>query len=254
MRAVLLCAGRGRRLGRDGPKCLLEVSGRSLLERHLDNLPAAGIEGLTIVTGHRHGEIEAAIARISGRRQREGRSLGMAVELRYNDRYQHGSIVSLQCAADRLLDGGVWMDADVLYPYELLARLVRSPHGCCALLDPRSSEQGEEMMLAVRDGRVRRIARRVGSGWDQVGESVGFFKVDADGGRIVKRILDQEVAAGRLDQEHEDGLDRALAEVAFGCEPVGELGWTEIDFPADLARAEVLARQIDGEGRATPAR
>jgi choline kinase len=246
MRAVLLCAGRGRRLGHEGPKCLLPIGGRSLLARHLDILPAAGIDALTIVTGYCHTAIEAALGRLSEERSQAGRPLGLTVRLRYNDRFAHGSIVSLRCAAADLLAGGVWMDADVLYPPELLARLVRSVHGCCVLLDPRGAEQGEEMMLAVRDGRVRRIARRVGSGWDLTGESVGFFKVDAAGGRVIKRILDDEIAAGRLDQEHEDGLDRALDEIVFGYETVADLDWTEIDFPADVERATSLARRMDG--------
>lgn len=237
---MLLAAGQGKRLGVDEPKCLIRVAGQSLLERHLGNLAAAGIKHLTVVVGHAHERLTAELDRLIASGATDG--LGAAPLL--NELYQHGSIVSLQRAAAQLECGAIWMDADVLYPASLLKRLACSSHENCALLDPRSTEQGEEMMLGVQGGRVRRIGRRVGDGWDVVGESVGFFKVGAAGGAVMKRILDSEIAAGRLDQEHEEALNKALDEVPFGFEPVGDIPWTEIDFPEDVAKAEKLAAPI----------
>jgi len=239
--AILLAAGRGKRLGIDGPKCLLEIAGTTLLERHLVNLAAAGVGQVVIVTGHAAGQIDEALQDIQGR----GVAPSLAIDTRFNERFVHGSIVSLQCAVDVLLDrGGLWMDADVLYPAELLARLVTSERPNGVLLDGRSSEQGEEMMLAVQGDRVRRIARQVGTDWDLVGESVGFFKADPAGAAVMKRILDAEITAGRLDQEHEDALAMALDEVTFGHERVDDLAWTEIDFPEDVDKAAAIAAEL----------
>jgi choline kinase len=244
MRAVLLAAGRGRRLGLEGPKCLLEIAGRSLLSRHLSHLEAAGVTALTIVSGHARELLEDEVRRDLDARAAAGAPLRLDVELLFNERFERGSLVSLHCAFDRLGEGGLWMDADVMYPTDLLRRLVSSPQASCALLDGRSEEQGEEMMLGVENGRLRRIARRVGEGWDLVGESVGFFKISAADATVLARVLDAEVAAERLDQEHEDGLDKALPELAFGIERVDDLAWTEIDFPEDVARAEALSFEI----------
>jgi choline kinase len=244
MRAVLLAAGRGKRLGIDGPKCLLPIGGRSLLERHLDCMVGAGIGELTIVTGFRRELLESALHELVRARARAGRPLVLEIECLFNERHAHGSLVSLACAIDRIAEGGIWMDADVLYPSALLGRLAHSAHPNCVLLDARAAETGEEMMLAARGGRVHRIARRVGAGWDVVGESVGFFKVDRVGARVMAGVLGEEVAAGRLDQEHEDGLNRALELADFGYELV-DLPWTEIDFPADVERAESLLSSIE---------
>jgi len=241
MHAILLAAGRGRRFGVDEPKVLVDVAGRSLLDRHLANMKVAGISQVTIVTGFACDQLEAALASLKAAGRVE-----LTVETLHNDLFQHGSLVSLQRAVDRLTaEGGIWMDADVLYPAQLLRRLVTSSHPNCVLLDGRSSEQGEEMMLAIKDGRVRRIARRVGNDWDVVGESVGFFKVDQAGAAEIKRVVDQEVDAGRLDQEHEDGLNAALETIVFGHERVDDLAWTEIDFQQDLSKAESLVQQVD---------
>ena len=54
MRAMILAAGRGERLRPltdETPKSLVEVGGRSLLERHLDHVRAAGIRTVVINLG-----------------------------------------------------------------------------------------------------------------------------------------------------------------------------------------------------------
>jgi choline kinase len=235
MRAILLAAGRGRRLGSAEPKSLISIDGKSLLERHLTNMVEAGITRLTIVVGFQKELIAAALEKIAP---------ALPVELIENPRFVHGSIVSLQVAADRLLEGAIWMDADVLYPAALLRRLVESQHENAVLLDGRSEESGEEMMVGVRYGRAQAIARRVGPDWEFAGESVGFTKVGPAGGQAMKRLLDEEVAAGRLDQEYEAAMLRAFAEVPFGHERVDDFAWTEIDFEEDVVKARKLAAQL----------
>ncbi len=54
-RALILSAGQGRRLlpfTADRPKCLIELDGRTVLERQIDNLRAGGIDHITVVTGY----------------------------------------------------------------------------------------------------------------------------------------------------------------------------------------------------------
>jgi choline kinase len=245
MRAILLAAGRGRRLGIDEPKSLLRFGGRSLLERHVDHMVGCGIDHLTVVVGYKKEMLEAELDAVRTRREQAGTPLPLEIETLYNELYERSSIVSLQKAGERLLAGAVWMDADVLYPTELLRRLVESPSSNAALIDTSATEDGEEMMLAANQGRVVRVGRKVGPGFDVVGESVGFYKVDAAGGAAMRDALDAEVAAGRMDQEHEDAMRIALEHVSFGFERVDDLPWTEIDFADDVAKAERLAAQVD---------
>ncbi len=243
MRAVLLAAGRGKRLGSTSPKVLTDVGGKTLLERHLTNMVEAGITALTIVVGFEQGQLREALARIP---------TTLPVDLLENPDFVRGSILSLQVATrvGRLDAGGIWMDADVLYPPELLRRLVASRHDNCLLIDTSSEESGEEMMVGFRHDRANKIARRVGPNWDVAGESVGFAKVGPAAMRVLKRILDDEIAAGRLDQEYEAAMDKAFAEVAFGFERVDDLPWTEIDFQADIEKALGLLPRIEARVRA----
>src|SRR3954469_23177547 len=55
MRAIIVAAGMGRRLAPytdDRPKCLVEVNGRSILERQLDAYRAAGVDDFVVVRGY----------------------------------------------------------------------------------------------------------------------------------------------------------------------------------------------------------
>jgi choline kinase len=243
MRAVLLAAGRGKRLGSTSPKVLTDIDGRTLLDRHLVAMHDAGITALTIVVGFEHAQVRAALAKAS---------TPFPIDLIENPDFVRGSILSLQVAtkAGRLDDGGIWMDADVLYPPELLRRLVTSRHESCLLIDASSEETGEEMMVGFRHDRANKIARRVGPNWDLAGETVGFAKAGPATMRVMKRILDEEVAAGRVDQEYEAAMDKAFAEVTFGFERVDDLPWTEIDFQADIEKALGLLPRIEARVRA----
>jgi len=52
--AIILAAGQGLRLApltRDRPKALVEIHGRTLLERSVEALAAAGFRRATVVTG-----------------------------------------------------------------------------------------------------------------------------------------------------------------------------------------------------------
>jgi choline kinase len=244
MRAIILAAGRGSRLqqaaDRELPKCLLKFGGRSLLERHLQLLEAAGVEEIVLALGFRHDLIEAELARL-GRRAR--------VEIVLNPRYELGSMLTVHAAAAPLTRGGdvLLMDADVLYHRRIMAALTGGRAPSNRLLIDRDFEAGEEpVKVCVVAGIPIELRKKLEPGlqYDTIGESVGFFRFDERAARRLAAIVADHVASSREHLPHEEAVRDLLLERSQTFEVCDVTGapWIEIDFPADVARAseEVL--------------
>lgn len=232
MKAIILAAGVGKRFKEvtdQRPKCLIEIQGKTLLERTLSALGVAGVTEAVVVIGYRGAMIEQRIGPAYA---------GVQVKYVLNTRYTKGAILSLWSAREEFDDDLLIMDADVLFPAAMIARLVHSIKANCLLLDPSSVNTGEEMMLLTRGGRVLDIVRGGSGDFDLIGESVGFFKVSRKDAPLLRAILDDRVVQGRDDIEHEEAFPLFFAQREVGFERVDDLPWTEIDFPADLERAE----------------
>ena len=241
MRAVILAAGVGARLRPltdTTPKCLVSIGDRTLLARHLDVLAALPeIDGVGIVTGHLGEQIGAAVDA-----WRSATGSALPIDTVDNPRFRAGAILSLAAARPWLLASDcVVMDADVLYGAALMTRLVRSPYRNCFLLDETAIRTGEEMMVCANKRRVLHLARSsetsTWSGWDELGEGVGFFRVTAADAPALLAEVDALLAAGRHDVDYEVALDAFVKTCVAGFERVSDLAWIEIDFPADVKRA-----------------
>ena len=222
MRAVILAAGRGRRLGRRIPKCLLEVGGRTLLERHLEALEGFDV---TVVAGYR--------------KERVLERLPAGVDVRVNERFEEGPILSLACGLGDSDEELIVMDADVVYDPAMLHDLAREPSPMAFLLDPRSRFTGEEVMLGARGKRVLGIGRGLEGSYDLVGETVGFTRI-----AVVSELRRAIAQVDDPNADYEEAFKWLIRRVPAGYVIV-DRPWTEIDFPEDLARARRMAREVE---------
>jgi choline kinase len=234
MRAIILAAGVGRRLGdsvTEHPKCLLDLEGKTLLHRMLSSLQEVGIADVTIVVGHLGEQVEAAVVGLPG------------VRTVRNPDYRKGAILSLWTAREDLTGDVLIMDADVLFPTAMLRRMVDSPHPSCFLIDTRAENDGEAQMVMARKGRALDITRGLRGDYDTCGESIGFLKLSAaDAGTLVG-LLERALQAGRDGIEHEEVYPALMRECVIGYEKADDFPWLEIDFPEDVIRARELVRQ-----------
>ena len=252
MIALMLAAGIGKRLYGEGetepPKALLEFEGKTLLERHVDILRACGVDELVMVLGYRNEEIEAEIARIDA----DG-----FVRTLFNADFHDGPILSFWTARELLTSGEdiVFMDADVLYPPQLMARLIEAPEPNAFLFD-RAIELGEDpVRLCLRDGHVVEFGKMIEGEFDRVGEWPGFMKMSGETAAKVCEAAGLRVADGQIDATYEVAMrDVLLASNpgTFGWTDISEIPWIEIDFPADLLRArERIIQRVAAVGEET---
>jgi|TARA_B100002003_G_C14079043_1_gene519123 choline kinase len=251
----MLAAGIGARLGvgatKDPPKALLRFGDKSLLQFHIEILKRQGIDELALGVGYHHQDIEREIVALGAQDY---------VRTVFNEDYEEGNIVTLWTIRDELCceKPVLLMDADVLYDEEMVERLVNSPHQNCLLLD-RAVDQGDEpVKVCVRDGEIVEFRKWHSAEFDICGESVGFFKLSAE---VAKKLIMQAelyLHQGRRHESYEEAIRDVLLTSprgTFAFEDITGLPWIEIDFAADIERAnvEVLPRILtaDADRRAS---
>jgi choline kinase len=221
--ALILAAGGGSRLGSALPKCLAEIGGRPLLHHQLDALAAVGVDDVTVVAGHRAEAVSAAV---------DG-----DVRLVHNDIYDEtNSLYSFWLArGDVTGDDVVLLNSDVLFPAELLHRLLSEPTSALAY-DATSGDDAEHMKVHASHGFLQRMSKALPAA-DTDGENVGVLHLTEE---VADAAFD---SAGWLVGEgstHE-WVGAAITDVAarhpIACHDVSDLPWVEIDFPHDLEHA-----------------
>ncbi len=233
-KAIILSAGKGSRLlplTAERPKCLIELSGKTLLEWQLDALQAVGIAEIVVVTGFRHDLVQAVTA------PREG------VRTFFNPFYH---------VADNL--GSVWMargefdrdtlllNGDTLISPALLNRLLEGVEAPITVtIDEKPSYDADDMKVGRSGHRLLRIGKRLEPGQYDC-ESIGLLAFQREGPRLfveqVERMMHREDATQRW-------YLRAIDELAQGGADVGTVSivgedWQEVDFLEDVEAARAL--------------
>ena len=203
MKAIILAAGmatRLRPLTLNTPKCLLDVAGRSLLQRSMDALIANGISQFVIVTGYLHEKIETFVE------QKYGDSID--VKFIHNALYDStNNIYSLWLARPEA-DGQeiLLLDSDLLYDRQIVTKVLQLPHDNVLTLI-RHDLGEEEMKVVLGDGvQITEISKTCNPA-QAAGESLGIEKMGAQ----YTTALYKELAV-MMNDEH---LENKFYELAF---------------------------------------
>lgn len=230
MRAIILAAGKGSRLkgvAGDLPKCLMDIGGRTLLERQVQALRSSGIDDIYVVVGHGADAV----------RKTCGAGVNYIENFCYN---KTNSLFSLWMAREHMFGGFVVMNGDVLFHPQLLRNLLSFWHEDSLLISYCDSNAGslgdEEMKVRVANGTIIDITKAMNPKKAN-GENVGIGKFGPVGARVLAEKMDELIAAGA----HRDWAPRAFREFTFE-RPLSAVStdgfpWIEIDYPEDYARA-----------------
>lgn len=242
--AVILAAGVGRRIAartNGGPKALLDLHGRTLLDRSLDALAAAGFDDVIIVTGHAAEMVRATVA---------GRPGGPRVAERWNEAYATANnIVSALTVRDAVRDGFCLLNCDIVFDPSVLVDVAALDEGNWLVVDG-DEPLGEEEMKVQLDGRgaMTRISKLLDPA-TSVGEYIGICRFDAAGTATLMASAERLVAAGSVNLYYEDAMDAAAEALAMRPAWTARRAWTEVDDEADYERALRVAAALDGAAR-----
>jgi L-glutamine-phosphate cytidylyltransferase len=255
-RAILIAAGRGKRLGpftEEIPKCMVQVGARPILGWVWQAFAAAGIEELVVIRGYKGDVLEAFV-----------RSLVPRAVFVDNAEWQSNNILlSLACARRYLDEPCLLTYSDILFTPAVVRAAVQSPAELGLVIDRRFRdvyvgrtehplEEGEVSDL-MPDGTVARVGKRALPPEDAIGEYIGLTRLGARGVRVAANTLDQlaHQFAGREEQPFQRAahyrnayltdLWQQLIDGGVRIDPILIDGqWREIDTEQDLARARQL--------------
>ena len=251
-KAIIVAAGRGRRLGGDTeeiPKCMVRVGDRPILHWQLDALAASGIDDIVIVRGYLGRRIDAGTRK---------------VRFVDNPEWERNNILaSLLCAQDDFAGGFYFSYCDIVYTAAGVAKLaaaIRDPAAAALVVDRRWTEayQGRDLhpvseaeltLVEVGTSRVLQVGKRAVDAAQAAGEFIGLAHFSAQGAASLTRIWEAASAGAGLDapfgraqmlrQAYLTDALNAMADAGERLIPVfidGE--WREIDTQQDLAVAQ----------------
>ena len=246
MRAVILSAGQGSRLlplTADRPKCLLPLKSRTLLQWQVETLAAGGVNEIAVVVGFRAAMVEEHLAAL----RRDGLALRTILNPFFNVADNLGScwLARGEMTGDFLIVNG-----DTMFEPAVLQRLLTSPAAPITVtIDRKDSYDADDMKVQVEGTRLLDIGKTL--------------PLDARERRVhrhaaVPRRRGRKLFCDAVDRamRQPEGLKwwylKVIAQIAKAHEVqtalIQGLSWGEVDYPADLLRAERLAEAWEKRG------
>lgn len=246
MKAIIVAAGMGRRLRPytdDRPKCLVEVNGRSILQRQLDAYRAAGIDEIYIVRGYMAESIQI-----------EGAGYFA------NTEFANNNILASLFYAEPAMEGGfLFSYSDIVFRPEVVRTALATEGDYALIIDRRWAEAYEGRInhpveegevARVEGGRVVRVGKKTVPAAEATGEFIGLARFSARGVEQLRaryHVRRRELAgkpygtAARFEVAYVTDLLNDLIDSGEVLRPAFiDGGWREIDTVEDLERAKAV--------------
>jgi choline kinase len=246
MKAIIVAAGpssRLRPLTNEKPKCLLDIGGKTILQRALDALTQNAIEQIVVVRGY------------------QGHLLNYPNVTYYeNPNFRQNNILrSLFYAEDEMDDDFIFSYSDILYSKSIVEKLIHSQGDIALIVDVnwRQHYQGRDLhpiseaeLVQVEKGKVKRIGKDVVKVDEAHGEFIGLAKFTKSAAQAMRAAFHQVAKecpeapfhhASCLEKAYMTDMLQELINRGARVQSVDIKGdWMEIDTPQDLERAQLL--------------
>lgn len=227
MKAVILAAGEGQRLGHGVPKPLVNILGLTLLERSVFTLREAGVEKIIVVSGFKGHLLRSLVAKRD-----------LQVKVIENGDYKDGSATSILAAKGHVGDRFLVVMGDHLFEPSAIKGLLNARGSFVAAID--STARYVDLMEATKvlfsNGRVERIGKEL---TEFNGLDAGAFICSEEVFAVTEKCI-HEGRTSWNDVKREWIEDLAREMRAF--ELKGAF-WLDVDTEEDLKRARKLLLQ-----------
>lgn len=238
MKAIILSAGQGRRLGRmteSVPKCCLMLEGTTLLGHQIDALMANGIDDIVVVTGFAHRVVDEVVRKFHK----------TSIRNLYNPFYAlSDNLGTSWVARNEMKEPFLLINGDTLFEASTLSQLLSGNRSYPITLatDYKEVYDSDDMKVSTAGDQLRRVGKKLDHRIVN-GESIGMMVFDQHGAdAFVKKIESLMRGPDGLTGWYLSAIDELATEGMVGASSIHGLGWCEIDDPKDLARARSVVR------------
>jgi L-glutamine-phosphate cytidylyltransferase len=238
VRVIILAAGQGKRLlplTADVPKALLDIGGKSLIQRQIEAFRACGVKDVTVVTGYASRRMEQVLANLSLR-------LDVKISSVYNPFFAVAdNLASCWLARHEMTSDFIQVNGDNVFKADLVERILNAEVPDAAVAINRKQSYDADDMKVMLDGkRLTEVGKNLPL--DTVdGEAIGFYLFR--GSAVLAYAKELEIAmldpAG-LKRWFPSAVGSLAKKIDIGTIEVTGHQWCEVDFPVDLQGARQL--------------
>jgi choline kinase len=235
LRAVLLAAGRGIRMGGNEPKTLTPVGGNeTMLHYILGGLRLAGVTDLLVVTGHARGVLQEAVTEEWGADN---------VAFIFNGRYASwGNFHSVRLAVDQTPGSDLLVvNSDVIVPPDVYRRVTAVQGDLVLAVQRRQGLDPEDMRVQLDNHKVVAIGKSLKMVKSH-GEYAGVSLLRPRAARLYAEICTDLEWRAMTTLYYEDIYANMLARVDARAAFVLPGEYAEIDEPKDLPAAGAVVQ------------
>ena len=242
IKAIIVAAGHDKRiepLNEKIPKCMLDVKGKTILERQIKTLRDCQINDIIVIKGYKQEIIDIPTAKYY-----------------INSDFENSGIVSsLFLAEGEMKCGFIFLYSDIIFEKKTLERLIKDNSDICLVVDLDWKERynkkvsqpgGEAELVEVRDGRIMAIGKDIGQKKVH-GEFIGLAKFSKKGAENLKNCYKNLLKECKNKTFHESpsvnkayftDIIQEMIDKGFDVNNLDTYGdWMEIDTFDDYRRA-----------------
>ncbi|MDG2366812.1 MAG: phosphocholine cytidylyltransferase family protein [Candidatus Marinimicrobia bacterium] len=237
MKSVILAAGVSRRLyplTYEMPKCLMKVGDKAILDRQLKTLQSSKISEVIIVVGYYRELIVDYV---------KSHYNDLNVKFVINHHYfETNTAYSLRLCNDFIKNEPfILMNADVLYPKEVLTRVIDSNYNTVLAVDIKPCGREEVKVIEGEGNRIVAIGKELIED-NSLGEFIGVAKFSKNISSKFMNSLDRLISSGGNSDYFEAAIHPLMSEHDIYYEDISDLPCIEIDFVEDLEKAQKLVK------------
>ena len=237
MKSVILAAGVSRRLyplTYEMPKCLMKVGDKAILDRQLKTLQSKKISEVIIIVGYYRELIVDYV---------KSHYNDLNVKFVINHHYfETNTAYSLRLCNDFINNEPfILMNADVLYPKEVLTRVIDSNYNTVLAVDIKPCGREEVKVVEGEGNRIVAIGKELIED-NSLGEFIGVAKFSKNISSKFMNSLDRLISSGGNSDYFEAAIHPLMSEHDIYYEDISDLPCIEIDFVEDLEKAQKLVK------------